>query len=213
MYLQTQFYASALLASTSNQGPPHAGWSSPIGDVQQFSPLSWCSYDLRASGMVNFQAIAVGTVYSPVATTIQFRTRSDDGVVIILNNALVHSVWTANGDQSLTSTAVALPAGFTPITVRHFDSGANAFFDLSWSIGGAAFTADGYGVMYGPFNASCPAGSYCVGKTRFREGDGECAAGRYCPASSTSAQGQGPCQAGMRCFFHTVSIGKGIPFD
>jgi hypothetical protein len=103
--------------------------------------------------MLNFQAISYGQIYSDTATTIKFSTRADDGVVIYLNNVLVHSAWTATGAASLTTTtAISLPAGFSPITLRFFDVGTTGFLDFSFSLGGKNYTSDGFGVFYGLFD-------------------------------------------------------------
>jgi hypothetical protein len=200
--LVTQFYYS-FQAVPSIAGPPATGWASPVGKSFNAVQLSWASYDSRTTGLLNFQSISTGFVYSNVTTTITFRVVFNDGVSLVFNGVQIFNSWNSQGSTvtTLTSSTLILNAGFNPITILFFDSGpAGGFatFDLYFAIGNRGFTLNGVGIFFGN-STRCPAGVYCQGGSTSVDGDGLCQSGSYCPAGTVTPTGAGNCTSGYFC--------------
>lgn len=147
-YLYTTFYPSSYSTPDVN-GPPGSGWGSQMGTPGYYNPINFQNNDSRAAGTNNFQCVSTGYVYAPNAsTTIQFQTISDDGIVIFLNGSQVLNNWGPHGDTTNFSSTITLPAGYTPITIRFFDSGGGLTYEVYISVNGGGWTGDATGVFY-----------------------------------------------------------------
>jgi hypothetical protein len=191
MYLLTQFYYwTKAVASLDSDA---TGWSSPLGMPGNFNPLGWVSYDARADGEAFFHSFSRGHIYTQRAASIVFRTFGARAGIVVNGVLILNSVANVN-IETLTSPAVALQPGFTPIGIRwRIQAQSLHWFQVEFSIDGAPFTNDTFGVLYGPMSLACPAGVYCAAGASTVLGSGKCRAGSYCMAGSTSALGNGTC--------------------
>ena len=81
----------------------------------------------------NFSVRWSGQVEAPSTGTYQFRTNSDDGVRVYVNNVLVINNWTNHGATLNTSANITLTAGQKyAIVVEYYDSGYDAVIQLFW---------------------------------------------------------------------------------
>jgi hypothetical protein len=188
MYLLTQFYYWTRAVASLDSGA--TGWASPLGMPGNFNPLGWLSYDARADGEALFHSFSRGHIYTPRVASIVFRTTSTPAGIVLNGTALTSSVVNS---ARLFST-VSLQPGYTPIEVRwRHNSQQLDWFRLDFSIDGAPFTSDTFGVLYGPMPLVCPAGVFCAAGASSVLGSGKCRAGSYCPPGSVSALGNGTC--------------------
>jgi hypothetical protein len=96
-------------------------------------------------GVANYAAVYAGFIYSATGGTIQFQFNTDDGMVVFFNGVNVLSSWTPQGDTQYTSGVLTLPAGYTPVVSRWFDTGGGGISLLRTNINGGGFTEKGTG--------------------------------------------------------------------
>jgi hypothetical protein len=66
-------------------------------------------------------------------------------MVVFFNGVNVLSSWTPQGDTQYTSGVLTLPAGYTPVVSRWFDTGGGGISLLRTNINGGGFTENGTG--------------------------------------------------------------------
>jgi len=85
-------------------------------------------------GADNFSVRWTGFVTAPITGNYTFRTSSDDGVRLYVNNVLVIDNWTDHSVANNDSAAIALTAGTrVPIIMEFYERGGQAVAQLSWS--------------------------------------------------------------------------------
>lgn len=85
-------------------------------------------------GANNFSVRWQGFVTPPVTGNYTFRTRSDDGVRLYVNGALVIDNWTDHGPTNNDSAPIALTAGQRyAVVMEYYENGGGAVAQLSWS--------------------------------------------------------------------------------
>ncbi len=134
----------ALLTTTFN-GNIFAGSNTP-------GPSSYIYYGnnfgVAPSGNNNFSYIATGLFYSAAGGTVLFQMETDDGMLINFNNGAALVNWNQQGQTTYTSGTITLPAGYTPITIRWYDTGGGGASLFRWNINGTGYTSNGTGVFF-----------------------------------------------------------------
>lgn len=106
------------------------------------------SYGIYPTGNTNFSLIVSGYIYSAGGGTIQFRIVTDDGFRLDFNNANAINQWQQQGATTYTSGVLTLPAGYTPIIMRWYDTGGGGNATMEYNINSAGYTSNGTGVYY-----------------------------------------------------------------
>jgi PA14 domain/Fibronectin type III domain len=133
-----------------------------------------------------FSARWIGQVQAVETGAYQFRTRSDDGVRLWLNGALIVDNWTDHAETINTSAAVTLTAGTKyDIRLEFYDNMGGALMRLQWrrpgqsgftaipqsqlfpAPGGAALFADGFDIGTGKWTVV--AGNWATGAQSGRD--------------------------------------------
>lgn len=96
----------------------------------------------------NYSAVYSGFMYSATGGTIQFQMQTDDGMRVDYNGANVIIAWQQQGATNYNSSSLTMPAGFTPIVIRWYDTGGGGQSILWYNINGAGYVMDGTGVYY-----------------------------------------------------------------
>jgi hypothetical protein len=134
----------ALLTTTFN-GNIFAGSNTP-------GPSSYIYYGnnfgIAPSGNNNYSLIATGLFYSAGGGTIVFQMETDDGMLVNFNNSSALLNWNQQGQTTYTSGTITLPAGYTPITIRWYDTGGGGASLFRWNINGTGYTSNGTGVFF-----------------------------------------------------------------
>jgi hypothetical protein len=120
----------------SSNGPGDTGWGKQLWS----GPITYVNIDdtylqTRTGGSDYLGVQLSGYIYSPVTTTIQLETVSDDGVVVSLNGTNVISAWLYQGPTRTTSAVVTLNAGYNPIIMFYFEGGGGSVFQFQYRIG------------------------------------------------------------------------------
>ncbi len=138
--LYASFYnITSISPVPSINGPGNTGWgrllwSGPITAAINIDD----AYLTAKTGQSDYVGIQFsGYIYSPVATTIQFQTVSDDGAAVYFNNALVISAWILQSPTTTTSATVALNVGYNPIRILFFEGTVSCIFKFSYTITGS----------------------------------------------------------------------------
>lgn len=85
-------------------------------------------------GADNFSVRWTGYVTAPITGNYTFRTSSDDGVRLYVNNVLVIDNWTDHSVANNDSIAIALTASTrVPVIMEYYERGGQAVAQLSWS--------------------------------------------------------------------------------
>jgi hypothetical protein len=141
----------SLLTGTFTSGPAGTNGSNTpgptnliyYGDQDGFQPVS----------TVDYAAIYSGFIYSPSAGTIQFRVQTDDGFRLDYNGANAIISWQGQGATDYYSSSLAMPAGYTPILMRWYDTGGPGMSRMWYNMNGAGYNSNGAGVyFYAPSN-------------------------------------------------------------
>lgn len=145
--LYASLYALTVTSPTlpSSNGPSGSGsgwgrqlWSGPINPV-----LINDAYLQAKGGQSDYVGVQIGGyLYSPVATTVQLQTTSDDGVLVLFNGATVINNWTYHGAATDTSAVLTVNAGYNPITIRYFEGVVTAQLDFVYKLASSAFTGN-----------------------------------------------------------------------
>jgi regulation of enolase protein 1 (concanavalin A-like superfamily) len=99
--------------------------------------FTWDSAPSTNATADNFSVRWRGHVYAPVSGSYTFRTRSDDGVRLWVNNQQVINNWTDHGATIDTAPAMNLTAGqWYPITLEFYEGGGAATIALFWTYPG-----------------------------------------------------------------------------
>jgi hypothetical protein len=122
----------------SISGPGGTGWGRKLwsGPIQAININD--EYLQKRTGLSDYLGIQIsGYIYSPVATTIQFQTLSDDGAVVTLNGVNVISAWIYQGPTKNTSAIVNLNPGYNPISILYFEGAGGSVLQFNYSIAGS----------------------------------------------------------------------------
>lgn len=106
------------------------------------------NYGIYPSGNTNYALIVSGFIYSAAGGNIQFRIVTDDGFRLDFNNANAINQWQQQGATTYTSAVLTLPAGYTPIIMRWYDTGGGGAATMEYNINSAGYTSNGTGVYY-----------------------------------------------------------------
>lgn len=113
------------------------------GDQDGYIPVSTSDY----------AGIYSGFIYSATSGTIQFQILTDDGMRVDYNGSNVLISWQGQGATYYTSAALAMPAGYTPILMRWYDTGGPGMSRMWYNMNGAGYSSNGAGVyFYAPSN-------------------------------------------------------------
>ena len=162
--LWVKFYTNSGSQPNSN-GPPASsggsGWGTPItgtmtGTLFNGSNTPGASsviyygtnFNAYPQGNINYSGIYTGLFYSAVGGTVIFQMATDDGMRVDFNGTNVLLSWTPQGETAYTSATLTLPAGYTPIVMRWFDTGGGGASRLLWNINGSGYTSNGAGVFF-----------------------------------------------------------------
>jgi hypothetical protein len=120
----------------SSNGPGGSGW----GKQLWAGPINYINiedaYLQKRTGLSDYLGIQIsGYVYSPVATTIQFETLTDDGGIVYLNNSVALNAWKYQGPTISTSAVLALNPGYNPINILFFEGAVTCIFQFQYKIG------------------------------------------------------------------------------
>jgi hypothetical protein len=128
----------------SINGPGSSGWGTQAGNTYITNVIYLGDADLQArAGLSNYVGVVVsGYLYSPIATTAQFQTTSDDGNVVIFNATTIISAWAYQAPTTTTSAVVTVNAGYNPFVVRYFEGTVTALLSLQIKLGNGPFTND-----------------------------------------------------------------------
>jgi hypothetical protein len=157
-------YANTGSVPNSN-GPPASsggsGWGAPltttfVGGIYAGSNTPGATsivyygnnFGIYPTGNGNFSYTAYGFFYSAAPGTIQFQMETDDGMRIDFNGVNMLNQWQQQGQTGYTSGSVSLPAGYTPLIIRWYDTGGGGASLFRWSINGAAYTSNGVGSLF-----------------------------------------------------------------
>lgn len=106
------------------------------------------NYGIYPSGNTNYSLIASGLIYSAVGGTIQFRIVTDDGFRLDFNGTNAINQWQQQGATTYTSASLSLPAGYTPIIMRWYDTGGGGAATMEYNINSAGYTSNGTNVYF-----------------------------------------------------------------
>jgi hypothetical protein len=134
----------ALLTTTYN-GNIFAGSNTPGASSYIYYGNN---YGIAPSGNNNYSLIMSGLFYSAAGGTVQFRVVTDDGFRLDFNGANAILSWQPQGATTYTSATLSMPAGYTPILMRWYDTGGGGAATMSYSMNGAGFTSNGTGVYF-----------------------------------------------------------------
>jgi len=137
--LYVTLYAITVTQPTlpSINGPGGSGWGGQLwsGPIQAININD--EYLQKRTGLGNYVGVKIsGYIYSPVATTIQFQTVSDDGVVVTLNGVNVITAWIYQGPTKNTSAVVDLNPGYNSFSILFFEGAGGAVLQFNYSIAG-----------------------------------------------------------------------------
>jgi hypothetical protein len=133
------------LLTTTFVGAPYSGSNTPGGSSVFYYGNDFGIYP---SGNLNFSYIARGSFFSATSGTIQFQIETDDGMRVDFNNVNVLNQWQQQGRTGYTSASVTLPAGYTPLLIRWYDTGGGGCSLFRWSINGGGYSSNGSGVLF-----------------------------------------------------------------
>ena len=102
----------------------------------------------QPAGNYNYAAVYSGFMYSATGGTIQFQMQTDDGMRLDYNGANAINQWQQQGATNYNSSVLTMPAGYTPILMRWYDTGGGGQSIMWYSINGAGYTMDGTGVFF-----------------------------------------------------------------
>jgi hypothetical protein len=134
----------ALLTTTYN-GNIFAGSNTPGASSYIYYGNN---YGIAPSGNNNYSLIMSGLIYSAGGGTIQFRIVTDDGFRLDYNGANAINQWQQQGATTYTSASLAMPAGYTPIVMRWYDTGGGGAATMEYNMNGAGYTSNGTNVYF-----------------------------------------------------------------
>lgn len=133
------------LLTTTFTGSPFSGSNTPGATSVIYYGNNFGVYP---TGNGNFSYIARGFFYSATSGTIVFQMETDDGMLVDFNGSSALLNWNQQGQTTYTSGSIALPSGYTPITIRWYDTGGGGASLFRWSINSGAYTSNGSGVFF-----------------------------------------------------------------
>jgi hypothetical protein len=134
----------ALLTTTYN-GNIFAGSNTPGASSYIYYGNN---YGIAPSGNNNYSLIMSGLIYSAGGGTIQFRIVTDDGFRLDYNGANAINQWQQQGATTYTSATLSMPAGYTPIIMRWYDTGGGGAATMEYNMNGAGYTSNGTNVYF-----------------------------------------------------------------
>jgi hypothetical protein len=142
--LYIRFYPITLLDPTLPSQTVGTGWGSQIGTPGVLNKIQFTSaFFGEKTGNSTYIGCSInGYVYTPVATTAQVQTRSDDGSVVFINGALVLNNWFYQGATTRTSSDFNLNAGYNSITINYFNGAGPGSLNFAINIGNTGFTSE-----------------------------------------------------------------------
>jgi hypothetical protein len=142
-FLYTRIYSITVTDPVvpSINGPGGSGWGSQLAEGA-FHPVVYNDefFQKKANRSELIGVVVSGYVYVPIATTGQFQTISDDGVLVNVNGVNVINNWTYHGPTTDTSAVVTLNTGYNPISIFYFEGAGGAILDFKIKIGSGPFT-------------------------------------------------------------------------
>ncbi len=143
-------------------GPPTYATGSLLGEYfNQYNPIginsAWTPTATRNDATINFDWTTNGTgfasvaktnytvrwtgaVYAPTTGTYTFRTTSDDGVRLWVNDVLVIDKWIGQGSTAYETPALSLTAGrASSIRLDYQQQTGTALVKLEWKLGSGAY--------------------------------------------------------------------------
>lgn len=141
--LYASIYALTVLQNGSTlpsiNGPGGTGWGRQLWAGPLTSINIADSFLQQRTGLADYLGIAIsGYIYSPVATTVQFETITDDGGAIYFNGALALNAWAYQGPTKTTSAVLTVNPGYNPITILFFEGSVSCIFQFQYRLGGGA---------------------------------------------------------------------------
>lgn len=133
------------LLNTTFVGAPYSGSNTPGASSVIYYGNNFGTYP---SGNGNFSYIATGLFYSATGGSVVFQMETDDGMLVNFNNSSALLNWNQQGQTTYTSGTITLPAGYTPITIRWYDTGGGGASLFRWNINGTGYTSNGIGVFF-----------------------------------------------------------------
>jgi hypothetical protein len=106
------------------------------------------NYGIAPSGNNNYSLIMAGAMFSAAGGTIQFQVVTDDGFRLDYNGANAILSWRGQGATTYTSAVLTMPAGYTPIVMRWFDTGGGGASIMSYNMNGTGYTSNGTNVYF-----------------------------------------------------------------
>jgi hypothetical protein len=142
--IYTRFYAITVTSPTapSTSGPGSTGWGSEVGKSGNY-PINFLNAIPGISYTDYVGLVSSGYIYSPINTTIQFLSISDDGIIVNFNSQTVINDWSYHSPTTDTSAVYTLPIGYTPIQVLFFNGQGGLQCTLKYSVGGGPFNLIG----------------------------------------------------------------------
>lgn len=140
--LYANIYALTVVQNGSTlpsiNGPGASGWGSQLWAGPIVNAINITDQFLQSrAGRSDYVGIKIsGYIYSPVASTIVFRTLTDDGGAVYFNNQLVLNAWAYQGPTPTTSASVPINAGYNPITILFFEGAVSCLFQFNFQIAG-----------------------------------------------------------------------------
>ena len=126
-----------------------SGWGAAIGTPGAYNPINFQDGDSRIGQSDQVGIVSKGYFFSSSNTTVQFRIVIDDGGYVYFNNTgVITNAWVLQGDTTYTSATLNVTAGYTPFQYNFYEWGGGFTSELYYSVGGAAFTADGTGRFF-----------------------------------------------------------------
>jgi hypothetical protein len=126
-----------------------AGWAAAIGTPGAYNPVNFGDGDSRIGQSDYVGIVSKGFFFSSSNTTVQFRIVVDDGGYVWFNNAgVITNAWRLQGPTTYTSGTLTVTAGYTPFQYNFYEWTGGFTSQLTYSVAGGAFTADGTGRFF-----------------------------------------------------------------
>jgi hypothetical protein len=139
-----RFYPITVLDPTLPSQTLGQGWGSEVGTPGPITNINFDDTFLgEKTGSRTYIGCSInGYIFSPVSTTAQVRTRSDDGSVVFVNNTLVLNNWAYQGATTVTSSDFILHSGYNAITINYFNGAGPGSLEFTLNIGNTGFTSE-----------------------------------------------------------------------
>jgi hypothetical protein len=155
-YTNTGSIPDSNIATGSGWGTPISGTftSGPTGTNGSNTPgptnvIHYGNNDgYQPGGNYNYSAVYSGFMYSATSGTIVFHIQTDDGFRLDYNGSNMINAWGQQGATDYYSSQVSMPAGYTPIIMRWYDTGGGGQSRMWYNRNSVGDSEDGTGVYY-----------------------------------------------------------------